>query len=529
MNIMQMQSKSKYNLYLFTFIGAHFLLTFVTGLFRHWGNLTSINDLAHFDQAIWGTLQGSILLNTDVFDMPLSRLALHFDPIQLIFVPLYLVFPTVMWLTAGQSIALSIAAWPVFILASRVFESEKAGLIWAIIYLVNPFVLNAAAWDFHPITLAVPFVAMGMLSVESKNFKLLLFSVLVILLCKEHLGIMAIGFGILWWIKNRQWKPAMALMLIGIVHFYVVLKIIMPVFSPTGQHVMISDGLGQLSRYAWLGQSIGEIIQASISQPLYVLKTVLIHMGGAFYLFLLLLPFLGFSLLGLPFLLPAMADLAANMLPSIALPRSPISYHSATLIPIFTVAAIYGMKRTAKRVSRFSVGELSGLVLVISVILGYYFAAFPLPGAMNFWRPVSFVSWPDPRVEEIRSLVGDDNSISAQANIGAHFSQRKEIYRFPNRLDHVDAVVLWMDTPTKNIHTHTKNENKKRPLYIGMLDCHLQMDRDDFLQSVETLLEDKNFGVLYWSDPWLVFKKDVNNKQDVSHIKSKLEKLRRKW
>ena len=106
---------------LIVMIMTHFGLLFTTGLFRHWGFLTSINDLANFDQAIWGTIHGNLLLNTDVFDMLTSRLAIHFDPIQLIFVPFYLFYPNVAWLTASQSLALSITAWPVYILASRSF------------------------------------------------------------------------------------------------------------------------------------------------------------------------------------------------------------------------------------------------------------------------------------------------------------------------------------------------------------------------------------------------------------------------
>ena len=150
---------------------------------------------------------------------------------------------------------------PIFLLATRVFTSEKVGLLWALVYLVNPFILNAAAWDFHPITLAVPFVAMSMLSIESKNFRLLFFSCLVILSCKEHLGIMVIGFGLLWWIRNKSWKPAIVLILIGIIQFILVLMIIMPVLSPTGEHVMIKN-VGQPGRYGWLGDSLKEIFQA---------------------------------------------------------------------------------------------------------------------------------------------------------------------------------------------------------------------------------------------------------------------------
>lgn len=522
-------SGNKYHTLLFLIIALHFLLFFLTGLFRHWGNLTSINDLGVFDQAVWGMINAESFLNTILLNEKINWIAVHFHPVLLIFIPFYLLISSPIWFILTQALALSLTAWPIYILGRRIFNSEKTAMLWAVIYLVNPFVLNAAAWDFHPITLAVPFVALGMLAVKSKNFKLMFFSILVILLCKEHLGIMAVGFGILWWIRNRQWKLGMVLILIGIIHFYVVLKIIMPAISPTGQHVMVSEGLGQLSRYAWLGQSIGDIIRTALSQPLYVLKTVLIHMGGAFYLFLLLLPFLGFSLLGLPFLFPAAADLATNLLSANPMPRSPIAYHSVTLIPILTVAAIYGIKNAVRRMNKFSLIGLSTLVLFTSGFLGYLLAPFPLPGAENVWAPGSFVNWHDRRIKEVRLLVGQDASISVQANIGAHFSQRKEVYRFPNRLDHVNAVVLWLDTPTENVRSYSEEQKKKRQYVIGMLDNHLQMDRDDFLHSVETLLEDNRFGVIYWNDPWLVFKKGLNNQHNVSGIREKLEKLRREW
>jgi uncharacterized membrane protein len=135
-----------------------------------------------------------------------------------LFTPLYAIIPSATWLTIAQALALSLAAWPIFLLASRVSLSEKAGLLWAIAYLANPFLLNAAAWDFHPMTLAVPFVAISMLAVETKRPYLLFASICVILLCKEHFGVIAVGFGILWHIRNKSWKPALGLILIGIMH-----------------------------------------------------------------------------------------------------------------------------------------------------------------------------------------------------------------------------------------------------------------------------------------------------------------------
>ncbi|MDZ7666359.1 MAG: hypothetical protein U5K27_13735 [Desulfotignum sp.] len=61
-------------------------------------------------------------------------------------------------------------------------------------------------------------------------------------------------------------------------------------------------------------------------------------------------------------------------------------------------------------------------------------------------------------------------------------------------MTHADAVVLWLDTPTKNVHNYPEEEKNSRQSMIGMLDSHLPMDRDDFSRSIEMLLTDEDFG-----------------------------------
>jgi len=420
-------------------IFVHFSIILVLGLSRYWGYMSSINDMGMYDQAVWGGIHGKPFLNTIGFNQQTNWLGHHFNPILILFIPLYAIVPSATWLTLAQALALSLAGLPIFLLASRVFTSEKVGLLWALVYLVNPFILNAAAWDFHPITLAVPFVAMSLLGIESKNFRLLFLSCLIILLCKEHLGIMVIGFGFLWWIKNKRWKSAMVLIVIGITHFILVLMIIMPALSPTGEHNMLNRGIGE--RYTWLGSSPEEAIQTMFARPFYVLKTVIFEMGGAVYLALILLTFLGLPLAAPEFLLPGLADLACNMLSTNFMPRSPFVYHSVSLVPVLIAAAIYGTERISRWNKKFSAKELTGLVFITSSILCYLLAPLPLPGARNHWRPVHFLNLPDPSVLTIRSIIGEEASVSAQANVGSHFSQRREIYRYPNKVGEVDAIL----------------------------------------------------------------------------------------
>jgi uncharacterized membrane protein len=503
----------------------HFSIFLLLGLSRHWGYMSSINDLGVFDQAVWSVLHEKYLLNTSQLNQPINWLGFHFQPILFLFVPFYKLFPNVIWFTIAQALALSIAGWPIFLLASSVFQSEKIGLFWSLIYLTNPFLLNAAAWDFHPITLAVPFVAIGMLAIEMEKFRLLFFSTLFVLLCQEHFGIMVVGFGLLWWIRNNRWKTGISLILIGISHFVLVLGVIMPEFSPSGEHIMLNDGVGQLNRYGWLGTSLNEVSLTLLFHPIYVIKTILIEFKGASYLLCLMIFIWGYPIAAPAYLLPGLADLFANLLSANPMPKDFFSYHSVSLVPILTVAALFGAKRLTLLTTKFSSAELTGFAVVASCFGGYLLAPFPLPGARNVWAPVHFLNMPEPTVHTIRSVVGEKSSVSAQGNIGTHFSQRQEIYYYPNKVGYVDVVILRLKSPTLNIsipHGFQLNHQKYLSMsgFHHMLDGHLLMDRTEYIASIEHLLANKEYGILIWEDPWLVFKRG---------IVQKLDQLRKDW
>lgn len=512
-------SSTRWRLWTGIAISIHFALILMLGLSRHWGYMSSLNDLGVFDQALWGTLNGQFLLNTsNQLSEPINWLGFHFHPILLLFTPLYALSPTPEWFILAQAIALSLAAWPIFLLTSHVCQSEKAGLLWALTYLVNPFLLNATAWDFHPVALAVPFVALGMLAVEKVDRRLLFLSCLPMLFIQEHLGLTVMGFGLLWRLHNKTWEPAIWLVLLGVAHAVLVLGFIMPVFSPTGEHML-------LSRYGWIGHSAGEVIQALLTRPLSIIKMVM-DMGGAVYFGLLLLPFLGLPLAAIPALLPGLADLTANMLSANPMPRSVFSYHSLIVLPVLTVAASYGAERMSRWVKKFSVTEISGLALTAGVVTGYGFAPLPLPGASNFWDPSHFTREPDPIMPTTRAAIPANVSVSAQSNVGAHLSGRREIYVYPSKIGQAGAIVLRLESPTNKLYPQD-------PALLATLAGHLQMRPADYLASIECLLASKEYGVTLWRDPWLIFSRGAvpaaTGPSIDNYIRQKLQQLRVNW
>ena len=503
-------------------IAIHFLAILWMGLSRHWGFMSSINDLWVFDQAAWGTLHGQFLLNTSQLNQPINWLGFHFHPVILLFVPLYAIAPYPEWFTLAQALALSMAAWPIFLLAGRILKSEATGLLWAIAYLVNPFLLNAAAWDFHPVTLAVPFFAMGLLAVERADGRLLLLSCLPLLFIQEQLGLTVAAFGVLWWLRNKHWKTAVSLILLGTAHTALVLGVIMPALSPTGSHVMLTSDLGQLSRYGWLGNSVSDITLNLMLHSWSIARQILFDLGGWFYLTLLLLPLLGFPLAAPAYLLPALPDLAANLLSANPMPKSVFAYHSVSLVPVLIVAAIYGAARISKWLAWLSSAQISGLALIASLIIGYTLAPLPIPGSNNLWAPTRLSIAPDPVPATIRAILGIA-SISVQGNIGAQFSQRSQIYLYPRKLDHVEAVVLRLESPTRNLFP-------KEPGGTASLASHLQMRPAEYLASIECLLSRKEYGVLLWQDPWLALRRGATtNPFFDDSIRQKLQRLRVEW
>lgn len=506
-------------------ITIHFTAFLLLGLSRHWGYLTSLNDLGVFDQAVWGTMHGQFLLNTSQLNQPINWLGFHYHPVLLLFAPLYAIAPYPEWFTLAQALALSGAAWPIFLLAGRICHSEKAGLLWALTYLANPFLLNAAAWDFHPVALAVPFIALGLLAVEKADSRLLLLSCLPLLLIQEQLGLTVAAFGLLWWLRNKRCKTAISLILLGIAHAALVLGIVMPALSPTGAHVMLASDLGQLSRYGWLGKSVGDIALNLLLHPWSIAMKVLFDWWGGFYLTLLLLPLLGFPLAAPVYLLPALPDLAANLLSATPMPRSVLAYHSVTLVPALTIAAAYGARRISLWWSWLSSAQISGLALIASLIMGYILAPLPIPGANNFWAASRLPIVPDPAPAAIHAALGAA-SVSAQGNIGAHFSQRREIYLYPHKVEEVDAIVLWLDSPTTKLHPQDPGRD-------ASLAWHLQMRPAEYLASAECLLSHGNYRVALWHGPWLVLRRGADtattNPFLDSRIRQKLQHLRVDW
>ncbi|WP_157353490.1 DUF2079 domain-containing protein [Aromatoleum toluclasticum] len=506
-------------------IATHFVVTLSVGLTRHWGLLTSINDLGAFDQAIWGILNGAPFINTPIYPDSgrINWLGHHFTPILFLFAPLYALAPAAEWLIGAQALALSLAAWPLFLLARLVSGSSKTAFLWALAYLANPFLTSASVWDFHPVTLAVPMIVLSLYAIETKQKKLMLGMCMLLLLVQEQMGLTVAGFGILWGIRNKTWWFAALITLLGIATASAVIGILMPALSPTGNHPMLASELGQLSRYDWLGHSALDVVETVVRNPIRIMQVVFGVFEGWIYVFVLFLLAFFLPFAAPEFLLPAFPDLAINLLSANPMPRSIFAYHTITIVPVLAIAAIHGSMRLRQLVKRYTPTEIAGAVALASIVGGYCVFPLPLPGMADYWAPRRFATERPSDVVKIMKIIGDKAAVSVQANAGPHFTMRPAIYKFPDRNLDTDFIILNLQAPTKRITPDDLTS-------IGTLSFHLQMNTSEYLDMVSNLLSHGRHEVIYWNNSWLVLKRTTQqafpqNDIIVEHITA----LRKNW
>ena len=150
-------------------------------------------DLAFFDQVVWNLSRGHGFASSFI---PYSFLGQHFSPALTLFVPLYWVAPSPLWLLVGQALALGLAAVPLHALARIWLDDSKA---WAVViaYALQVGIARAVGYDFHTESLAVPFVFVALLASAMGRWPIFWLAALAPILTKEDGTLVAFGIGAL--------------------------------------------------------------------------------------------------------------------------------------------------------------------------------------------------------------------------------------------------------------------------------------------------------------------------------------------
>jgi uncharacterized membrane protein len=406
-------------------------------ILRHHAFNTGRFDLGNIIQAIWTTVHGHLLQQTNLHGEQISRLGSHFEPILLVFAPLWWIWPSPDMLLAIQSVALALGALPVYWLARKHLNSERAALGFALVYLIYPPLQWLALDEFHPGALACPLLLYAFWYLDED--RLVPFGIFALIACttREEMPLIVAGMGIWYALTRKKWAFGLGVGAAGLA----LTALIVTVLTPHFRH---GAPLTFYGRYKDVGGSPSQAVRMIFSHPLHVFQVAFDHRGVR-YLLQLFLPLAGLCLLAPLALIPALPLLAINLLSS-ANGQTSIHFHYvAGEIPVLVAAAVFGAAWLRRRWRGIAV-PAAGVALAGVVIGNYLLGPLPMwrhvPGGQTLGADRSDVSAHDRIEARAIRLIPSQAVVSATNNLGAHLSARPRFLSFP-RVD--DATWIAYD------------------------------------------------------------------------------------
>ena len=402
------------------------LFSFVT-LTRHATFATHALDLGYYVQLTWNLARGA---GAYVSLPEMHAWGDHLSPIMYLFVPLFWVAPGAPILLLVQSVALALGAVAMFGLARARLRDERPAAAFALLYVVNPTLHGINVRDFHAAALAIPLLLAACWAVEAGRPRLALLPAVLTLCCREDAALPVLGLGVWMALRHRWWRLG-ALVAGGALAVLVIdVRFIIPAYR--------GEPYAHLGRYAHLGASLPEIVEAIVLHPLRVLAT-LATVDRAVYLLALLGPLAFLPLAGGWDLVGTLPALTQNLLSV-----DPILYgfrtqYQSFVLPFLLLAAVGGYARLERR----RPGHWPVAVLVAALAVSLVLAS----RTANDLAVARF--WPSPEQRgayRVLARVPSSAAVSAQDRYVAHLSLRPRVFVFPVGIEASDYVLINLDT-----------------------------------------------------------------------------------
>ena len=369
-------------------------------------------DAGIFDQGIWLL---SRFKSPFVTIMGLNLFGDHASYILLLFVPLYWIWPHIQLLFLAQTLALGVAAIPVYLLARHILRNPWLAVLPAVAFLLSP----ALGWlnleNFHPDSFEVPLVLFALYFMTVRRWWPFMAMIGLLLLVKEDAAFLVVPLGIYVAVRHNRRIGFIAADL-GFVWFILTVFFLGPLLS--------GDSAGSLDSFripfdGWKG-----LFSAILTQPWevlgYMLAAAKIKYVVQLVTPLLFLPiFTAETLVVLPTIL-------FNLLSTFSY-QTDIRYHyTSLLIPALAWAALVYFGRVRDRGARKA--------LIVMVLLAGLFSAYLWgPGDLSLQPATQYdTGAADARaIAEAIALVPNDAVVACRSRITTHLAHRDKIYDFP--------------------------------------------------------------------------------------------------
>jgi uncharacterized membrane protein len=379
-------------------------------------------DLGSIVQAISNTAHGRPLEATDAVGDQVLRLGSHVEPILVLLAPIWMIAPSPLTLAAVQIGACALGALPVFWLARRHLDSERAAAMLALAYLAYPWLAWTALDAIHPVTFAIPLVLLGVWFLDTQ--RPLPFAVCAVLIAAtgELMGLPLAVLGVWYALARKHRIAGLAIAGAGLAWTALALEVILPA-SREGGSVFYAY-------YESIGGTPTGIARTLVTDPGAILSEATSQYDLA-YLFWLGAPLAGVFLFAPGLAAAAIPQLAVNMLSSRGTFVDPRAHYIGAVIPFLLAASILGLGRIpAERRVR-----AAAVVLGFSAAMSFVFGPWPGWPSAQPTGPSRYAQvYPAQRTEALHAaveLVPDGVPVSATNAVGSHLSARRYFYSVP--------------------------------------------------------------------------------------------------
>lgn len=431
-----------------------YIIYFTTFTFlKHDNFYTGRFDLGNMDQTVWNTINGRIFQMTDPDGInTISRLAFHSDFILILISPFYLIWSDPKTLLFIQTTILAIGAVFIYLLANLVLKNKNISLAFAFGFLINPAVQYTNLYDFHAVTLATTFLlATFYFLIKKRLFLFIVFGVLSVL-TKEQVWLIFALFGLFVLarrlldqgvslekkLRSKELISGSIIFISSLLIFYFLINNAIPV-SRGDKHFA-------LSYYSEFGDSPTKIIKNIFFSPIKTSET-LMQKEKIDYLNQIFKP-LGY----LPVIYPAfivftLPDFIINLFSNNKNLYKIYYQYTATITPFLFISSIYAIKFIKNRYHAIPINFF--IIYIVFFAMYGQFEIGSMPWSKNpqldmFTRQYQNRDF----INSYLAKISEKYSVAATNNIGAHLSQRENIYTIPVGLYDADYVIFLLNDPS---------------------------------------------------------------------------------
>ncbi|MBN1815197.1 MAG: DUF2079 domain-containing protein [Anaerolineae bacterium] len=469
----------------------------VLSLLRYDTFHASTFDLGIMAQATWNTAHGRWFetsidraTNTELIG---SYLGNHVRPVLLFLAPIYRVWPDPRLLLVLQSVALGLAAFPLYLVVRKQTEDTRAALIVACCYLAYPALGFLNLVDFHPVAFSIPLIFLAYWALQEERMGLFWIAVSLSLFVKEEMLVPIAAWGLVNLLWGKRRRIGLGLVILAGGWAILCFGLIIPTFNEGQPYrfwqlwVRLRGALPTSDR-GGTAQSIGSASFETIA--LYLIH-LLLPLG--------FLPFLGYT--SLVVALPSLAYLLLGERPAF---HSVGYQYPAVLIPWFFLAVAEGLRRLRHRgrlVGSFRPYRL-GLAFMVFGTLGINIALNPiyLYARAGMFRPEPYHD----RIAEALAQIPSDAGVATVNRFGPQLANRRVLvaleYPAPLRLDHVGMADY---------------------ILIDLVDCRVVPAPDPrtrYADIVVQVLQMGSFRVRYWSGRILLLERGAPVEEETAAI-----------